>query len=78
MKAEAIDRGHSCFQRLNSCKYPGEQNKRIRVVSIHVLNDLAVASASGSGRACSYSMVAVATTAARPSHSQSARQKPWL
>ena len=41
MKAEAVDRGHRCFLRLNACKYPGEQDERILVVSIHVLNDFA-------------------------------------
>jgi hypothetical protein len=39
MKPEAIDRDHSCFLRLDASKFPGKQNERVLVVSVHVLND---------------------------------------
>ena len=40
MKPEAIDRCHRCFLRLDVSMFPGNQDERILVVGVHVLNDL--------------------------------------
>jgi hypothetical protein len=39
MKTETIDRCHHCFLGLKVSKLPGEQDERILVVGVHVLND---------------------------------------
>src|SRR5271154_1791119 len=39
VKAETVDRTHRRFLGLDSSKYPGEQDERIPVIGIHVLDD---------------------------------------
>src|SRR6267378_6259113 len=40
VKEETVDRSHRHFLRLDSSKCPGKQDERIRVIGIHVLDDV--------------------------------------
>jgi len=40
MKPEAIDCDHGCFLRFDVSKFSGEQDERILVIGVHMLNDL--------------------------------------